>query len=413
MTRVAVVGQGKLGFPVAAYLAHRGAQVMGIDVDQDIVETINRGESPVPSEPGASDHVRELVASGALRATSDYAEAIPGADVVVVLVPLLARDGAPDFTVLDAAVAETARHIAGGTLVVFETTLPVGATRERFTPALRSVSSDVLVAYSPERVSSNRVWRDLETYPKLIGGVDDPSARAAADFYRDHLTAEVRVLASSETAELAKLAETTYRDLNIAFANELAKFADEWSVDVTEVIDAANSQPYSHIHRPGVGVGGHCIPHYPHLLQASTQGSPLIAVARGINEEMPEWVVRRIEKEVGPLAGTSVHLLGASYRGGVKEAASSPAHALVACLRARGADVGVSDPYFTPAELRRLGLPPGTGDGAEVIVLVTDHRRYRAIDWRRYAPALIVDGRGVLDRREVEAAGCRYLGVGR
>ncbi len=413
MTRVAVVGQGKLGFPVAAYLAHRGAEVVGIDVDPSVVGTINRGESPVPTEPGATDHVADLVATGALRATSDYAEGVGDAEAVLVLVPLLARDGAPDFSMLDAAVAEIARHLAPRALVVFETTLPLGTTRQRFAPVLRSVSSEVRVAYSPERVSSNRVWRDLDTYPKLVGGVDGPSAEAAAAFYRRYLAADVRLLSSAETAELAKLAETTYRDLNIAFANELAKFADEWSIDVGEVIDAANSQPYSHIHRPGVGVGGHCIPHYPYLLQASTQGSSLIATAREINEHMPEWVIQRIEKEVGPLAGTTVHLLGVSYRGGVKEAASSPVHALVASLLARDAAVTVSDPFYSAEELRRLGLPPGPADGAEVIVLVTDHQRYRSIDWRRHAPALIVDGRGALDRREVEAAGCRYLGVGR
>lgn len=408
---LAVIGAGKLGFPVAAYYANRGATVVAVDTAPDVVAAINKGTSPIGFEPGASEHVETLVAAGRLQADTSY-DAISTADVVVVLVPLLAHGGSPDFSILDASVDEIAKHVRADATVIFETTLPVGTTRRRFTPKLREQASSVRVAFSPERVYSGRIWRDLETYPKLVGGVDEASTESALAFYEQYLEADVWPMASVETAELVKLAETTYRDINIAFANELARFADEWGADVRDVIRAANSQPYSHIHRPGVGVGGHCIPHYPYLLQRSTSGSKLIETARSINERMPEWVVDRVTREIGSLGGHTALLLGVAYRGGVKETASSPAFGLQDALQARGATVIAADPCYTSEELDALGFTARRNEQPDVIIVVTDHDEYRTIDWSRFAPALVVDGRNILDGDLVRSFGHRYLGVG-
>jgi nucleotide sugar dehydrogenase len=228
-----------------------------------------------------------------------------------------------------------------------------------------------------------------------------------------YLGGEVWRLRSAEAAEMAKLAETTYRDLNIAFANELARFSDEWGLDVIEVIEAANSQPYSHIHRPGVGVGGHCLPHYPYLLQASTSGSDLVRMGRLLNEAMPGWVVRRIAKEGGPLQGKKVHLLGVAYRGGVKESSTSPVFPLHRLLEAEGAVVSASDPLYGSEEIEALGLRPGDWTEADILVLVTDHLEYRAIDWSLHQPRLFVDGRNVYRPEDLMKWGIPYLGVGR
>ncbi len=410
--KAAVIGLGKLGLPVAAYYANGGASVVGVDIAPQVVETVNAGESPVGPEPGMDEAFDRLVESGALRATTDFSD-VAGADVVIVLVPLLAHDGEPDFSALDAATAALAPHLSSGALVIYETTLPVGATRGRFTSVLRDAQASCLVAFSPERVSSGRIWRDLETYPKLVGGVDQASADAAAAFYGKYLPAEIRTLHSAEEAELVKLAETTYRDLNIAFANELARFSDEWGVDVVDVIEAANSQPYSHIHRPGVGVGGHCIPHYPYLLQGSTSGSDLVAAGRTINERMPAWVADRIEREAGPITGHTVVIRGVAYRGGVKESASSPTFALAEALEDRGATVLVEDPCYSEDEVRALGFQPWAGESAAVVVVATDHAEYHSLDWSAHPPALVVDGRNRLDRAPILEAGHTYLGIGR
>lgn len=411
--RLAVVGLGKMGLPVAAYYAHKGAIVAGLDIDPVRVAEVNSGVSSIGAEPGLDDHLAELVAGRSLVGTTSYPQAISDADVVIVLVPLLTRDGFADFSQLDNSVQEIANHLAEKTMVIFETTLPIGTTRNRFASVLREARPGTLVVFSPERVSSGQTWRDLDMYPKLVGGVDPDSTRAGVAFYRRYLPAEVRALGSSEAAEMTKLAETTYRDINIAFANDLARFADEWEVDVGEVIAGANSQPFSHIHRPGVGVGGHCIPHYPHLLQASTSGSELIATARRTNENMPTYVVSRIAEEMDGLAGKRVLLLGLAYRAGVPETASSPTFELVDRMADAGATAYVTDPLFDSDHIRSLGLEPWSGGAVDVIVLVTDHPEYLEQDWEIHDPALVFDGRNALEAVRVLRAGHRYLALGR
>jgi nucleotide sugar dehydrogenase len=410
--KVAVIALGKMGLPVAAYYAHRGATVVGVDTDSAKIDQIRRGVSPIGREPGVDEHLSRLIEQEVLVASGSY-EVIEDAEIVIVLVPLVTEKGVPNFTHLDSAVEEISVHVSEGATVIFETTVPVGITRNRYAPILRKVHPSVGVVFSPERVSSGRTWRDLDTYPKIVGGVDAASAEAARRFYSTYLPAEVKVVGSSEAAEMTKLAETTYRDINIAFANELARFSDEWDVDVLEVIDAANSQPYSHVHQPGVGVGGHCIPHYPYLLEASTSGSPLIRAARIVNEAMPQVVLGITKEHVGDLEGKDVVLLGAAYRPGVPEVTSSPVFALDTGLRTSGSRVWVDDPLFDDVALERFGLRPWHGEAPDAFILVTGHEIYQTFDWSRYHPAVVIDGRNSLDRHTVEAAGHRYVGLGR
>jgi UDP-N-acetyl-D-glucosamine dehydrogenase len=284
-----------------------------------------------------------------------------------------------------------ARGVRAGTTVVIETTVPVGTTRGRVAPQM---PDGVLVAFSPERVSSGHVLRDLATYPKLVGGVDAASEARAVELYRSFITeAEVRPMGSAEAAELTKLAETTYRDLNIGFANELARYADGLGLDVQQIIDAANSQPYSHIHRPGVAVGGHCIPVYPRFYLAGDTDARLPAVAREVNETMPAYAAALLSDLIGGLDGTRVLILGVAYRGGVKETAFSGAFPLRDALVGYGAQVMASDPLYDDAELRALGFEPWDGEPVEGVVVQADHREYETLE----IPADgIVDGRGIV-----------------
>lgn len=413
MTNLAVVGIGKLGLPIATYFAHKGATVVGVDIADTVVDLVNRGESPIGDEPGVDEHLAELVSSGRFRATIDYEDGIGSADVVIVTVPLITHGGEPDYRHLNSAVGSMLHHLRDTALVIFETTLPVGVTRQRFLPHIRKHVASALVAFSPERVSSGHIWRDLDTYPKLVGGVDEESTAAAVAFYRKYLDAAVWAMDSAEAAELTKLAETTYRDINIAFANELAVISDDLGVDVTAVIDAANSQPYSHIHRPGIGVGGHCIPHYPHLLQQSTVGSDLARESRRVNDDMPERLADVLAAEMGSLAGRTVLLLGVAYRPGVPETASSPAFPFRDACIARGATVMATDPLFSDSELKDFGFTPWDGTPVDAFVLVTDHAEYKQFAFSEYPAAVVLDGRNALDGHAIESAGHRYRGTGR
>jgi UDP-N-acetyl-D-mannosaminuronic acid dehydrogenase len=423
--KIAVVGLGHIGLPLAVQYASRGHEVVGCDLDAAVVEAINRGESPHDDEPAVSERVPDLVREGRLRATTDDAEGVRGAEVAVVIVPVVVDEAREvDFGQIDAATADVARGLSAGTLVIYETTLPVGTTRDRLGPMLEAGSglragTDFDLAFSPERVLVGRVLVDLQRYPKIVGGTTDAATARAVAFYEAVLEpgTEVRAMASAEAAELTKLAETTYRDVNIAFANELAQVADRRGIDVTEIIDAANSQPYSHIHQPGVGVGGHCIPVYPHLLFRDAPELRLPPLARAVNDGMAAYAVGRLGEVLGPLDGVPVLVLGLGYRGDVREDFFSSALLLREALAAAGATVYAHDPYFDGDHLRGRGFVPYdlfAPQPVRAVILQAAHAAYRDLDVSALPGVeVVLDGRNVLDRKRVEAAGIRYLGVGR
>lgn len=424
--RIAVVGLGHIGLPLAVQYASRGHEVLGVDIDAGLVETLNRGESPHLDEQALIDRVPELVAAGRMRATTWEDPAGFGeAEAVVIIVPVVVdAERQIDFKPIDAATRDVARHLGRGALVIYETTLPVGTTRDRFAPLLAEGSGfqlgrDFHLAFSPERVLVGRVLLDLRRYPKIVGGTSEESTRRAVDFYRAVLDegTEVRAVASADAAELVKLAETTYRDVNIAYANELAQYAARHGIDVTEVIESANSQPYSHIHQPGVGVGGHCIPVYPHFLFNGDPELRIPPLAREINQGMGAFTIDAIEDKLGSLDGQPVLVLGIAYRGDVREDAFSSAFPLRDELLAAGARVYGHDPYFDAEHLRRVGFEPYDLDNPEpirVAVLQAAHAAYVEMDPGAIPGLeLFVDGRNAIDRKPYERAGIGYVGIGR
>jgi UDP-N-acetyl-D-glucosamine dehydrogenase len=423
--RIAVVGLGHIGLPLAVQYATRGHHVTGADIDPRIVDAVNRGESPHLDEEALIEGVPRVSASGNLRASTNTAEAVQGAEAVVVIVPVVVDAARQiDFGQIDAATRDIARGLQPGTLVLYETTLPVGTTRDRFGAMLAEGSGleldrDFFLAFSPERVLVGRVFLDLRRYPKIVGGTSDESSRRAVAFYTAVLDdgTEVRPVANAETAEMTKLAETTYRDVNIALANEYARYAARKGIDVLEVIGAANSQPYSHIHQPGVGVGGHCIPVYPHFLFNGDPELRLPPMARAINEEMAAWTVALAEERVGSLDGAPVVVLGIAYRADVREDAFSSAFRLRDELKASGARVYGHDPFFTDEHLQRMGFEPydlAAPAEARVAILQAGHADYGNLDPRAIpALELFVDGRNALDPGAFRRAGVSYVGIGR
>lgn len=415
--RITVVALGKIGLPLAVQFASKGHEVIGVDVNPVVVDLVNKGEEPFPGEAHLAEKLAEVVASGFLRATTDYAEAIPPSDAVVLVVPLFVDDATwePDFGWMDAATKSLAQHLTPGTLVSYETTLPVGTTRNRWKPMLEDGSGlvegrDFHLVFSPERVLTGRVFADLRKYPKLIGGLSEVGAAEARAFYEAVLDFDERPdldrrngvwdLGSAEAAEMAKLAETTYRDVNIGLANQFGKFAAEHGIDVFQVIEASNSQPYSHIHRPGIAVGGHCIPVYPRLYLWGDPEATVVRAAREANMQMPEYTVGLLEAaRGGQLDGARVVVLGASYRGRVKETAFSGVFPTVEALRAAGADVLVHDPMYSDDELQKLGFSPyHLGNPVDAAIVQADHDEYRelAVD-DLPGVTVLVDGRDVTD----------------
>ena len=422
---VAVYGLGKMGLPLAAVYAETTGNVIGVDVDEAVVRELEAGGCHVDGEPGLPELVDELVESGAFRPTTDSAAAAAEAAVHVLIVPtLLTEEREPDLSMLEAAVRDVAGGVDPGDQVVVECTVPPGTSREVVRPIVAEESGldpgEFGVAFCPERTSSGRALRDIRgAYPKIVGGVDDESARVAELIYGEISSNEVIPVADAATAESVKLFEGLYRDVNIALANELATLADDLGIDVTEAIEAANTQPFCDIHSPGPGVGGHCIPYYPYFVMTRVdEGTPLLRTAREVNDAMPEFTARKAVEQldaagVAPEDAT-VLLLGLTYRPGVAETRATPARPIAEDLSARGARVLAADPMLVAED---GSIPPGIDiDGVDpdefaattipledvettdpdAILMVTPHEEFDAIDWTAFEDTALVDGRGTV-----------------
>ncbi len=428
--KIAVVALGKIGLPLAVQFAKKGHHVIGSDVNQKTVDLVNAGTEPFPGEDHLAQYLAETVKSGHLTATTDTTTAVSESDAVVIVVPLFVdEEGIPDFGWMDAATENIAKGLKPGTLVSYETTLPVGTTRNRFAPALEKGSGlvagkDFHLVFSPERVLTGRVFADLRKYPKLVGGINEASTKAGIKFYEAVLDFDDRAdlaekngvwdLGTAEASEMAKLAETTYRDVNIALANQFAIFAEGANIDIAKVITASNSQPYSHIHQPGIAVGGHCIPIYPRFYLWNDPEATVVRSAREANAKMPEHAVSLLAQSLGDLKGKKVAVLGISYRGGVKESAFSGVFGTVAALKSRGADVVVNDHMYNDEEITSLGFTPyAIGESVDAVILQADHKEYKGLSKKDFPGVQgVVDGRRAMSAKNFEGIAFRVIGAG-
>jgi nucleotide sugar dehydrogenase len=425
---VSVIGVGKMGLPIAVWIASQGAKVWACDQNRGVVEAIELGQPDV-DEPGVRELLAEVLAAGRLQATSDTAMATAESDVVIVIVPaVLTAENHADLRNLEGASSDIARGLRPGTLVVYETTVPVGTTRQRMIPILRASGlepgSDFLVAYSPERVKSRLVMRYLAETPKVVGGFDDPSAAAAASFYETYLRAPVIDVGPLEAAEFVKLSGMVYRDVNIAVANQLAAYAEAVGFDAMPIFDAANTDGETQLLKPGIGVGGHCTPVYPYFLLDDAQRRgvdvSLAADAREVNDLQAGRAVARLDSVLEGLSGRRVGVLGLGFRPEVKEHICSPTFLVEASLRSYGAAARVHDPLYTDAELAAHGFAAWHPDqlsewAPEALVLVTGHNAFANLDLATLQQAglrVVVDGRRFWDAGTVAAHGLTYLGIG-
>ncbi|MCD6510265.1 MAG: nucleotide sugar dehydrogenase [Thermoprotei archaeon] len=435
--KLAVMGLGWMGLPTACLYAKAGVHVIGIDISEDVVKAINSGRCHLEAEPELKALVKELVSRGTLRATSDVIEGLRESDVVIVVVPTLIKEGKPDYSALTKAAEDLGNAMKPGSLIIVESTVGPGVTEGLFARRIQEIGGlrpgvDYGLAYSPIRAMAGRALRDIQNYPRILGAVDERSFLVAEGVLRIIVKGGIVGVSNIMTAEAVKLAENVYRDVNIALVNELAKLFERIGVDVYEVIRAANTQPYAHLHIPGIGVGGHCIPVNPYFLLdvANSHGIELKLVkeARRVNDSMPDHAIslltRALRRTGRRLSDAKVAILGLSYRGNVKEHRYSPTLRLYELLKGRAREVVIYDPYYTAEELERLGLR-GTDTledavkGASCIIIATDHDDFRMLDFRAIArlaneEAVLLEGRPVIDRPEVVvSSGLRYVGIGR
>jgi nucleotide sugar dehydrogenase len=416
METVGIFGLGQVGSAVARRAIEVGHPVRCVDLDESLVERINGGDY-FPSSTDAS-----------VRATTDGRSVVPECDVVLVAVPTPLRSNhAVDLDFLEMAARDVAAGIEPGgdpPLVVVESTVPPGTTRTVVQPAFEeaglSVGEDLHLGVTPERVDpGNEEW-PLERIPRVTSALTSDGRRRIHGFYDGLLEAEVHPVAEPEIAESAKIVENAFRDVNIAFVNELARSFDELGIDTTAVLDAAATKPFGFMRfAPGAGVGGDCIPVDPYLLieRAERTGfdHQLLKMSRSVNDRMPEYVVTKAIKALndeGVLPKTAtVVLLGRAFKPGVADDRNSPYHHIRRGLEEFGVTVETFDPYF-PEE----STVESPYVGADGLVLVTDHEEFRPLDWGRVADndvSVLVDGRNVYDPERLRDHGIAYVGVGR
>ena len=410
---IAVIGAGYVGMPHAQTFAEAGKKVVLVDVLQDVVDAINRGESHIQDVSDAE--LGPLVESGAIVATTDFAAVADAAAIVIAVPTPLSPQREPDVGAIRAASTSIAPHLRAGHLVVLESTTYPGTTREVVQPILEAGSglkagSDFHLAFAPERVDPGREDFTTKTTPKVVGGIDAGSTRAAADLYLGALDS-VHEVSSPEAAELTKLLENIFRSVNIALVNELAQLCDRMGIDVWEVVDAAATKPFGFMSfKPGPGLGGHCIPLDPYYLSWKARefdfNTRFVELAGEINNNMPYFCRSVISQALNhgagkSLKGSKILVLGVAYKADIDDVRESPAEKIVELLKTAGADVAYHDPHV--AEFDGMTSSPLDPEAYDCVVIVTAHsgidyadvveRGKVIVDFRNATKGAEVDGK--------------------
>jgi UDP-N-acetyl-D-mannosaminuronic acid dehydrogenase len=424
--KLAVIGLGYVGLPVACTFAKAGLNVTGVDLLQERIAKINLGHSPIEgNEPGLAELLAEVIKSKKFTASGNY-ENIADCDVVLIAVETpVDQENMPRYEALRSALTSLAKVLKSGALVIIESTIAPGTMDKVVVPILedttgRKVNDGFYLGNCPERVMPGRLLKNLTSVGRVVGGMTAETSETMTSLYRQIIPDADLDPADCVTAELVKTTENAYRDVQIAFANEVAMISEVVGGNVWKVRELVNKSPGRHMLQPGAGVGGHCIPKDPWLLAYSANGSGtnlrLIPTARAINDNMPIYVANLLEnalEESGKkIKGSRILVMGYAYLEDSDDIRNSPSEVLASNLKSRGADVAIHDPYVQEYQ----GDVLNKAAGCDAAVLMVKHGEYRGLDLSKLArvlnSSLIVDGRGFYPRVKAEAAGLRYVGIG-
>ena len=417
--QVSVVGLGYVGLPVALLTRKKGYQVTGIDLDKPKVVAINKHKDPI-----GEDYIAENIKTAGLKATSDF-NAIKLSDIIIICVPTPVKDGyQPDLGPLKGAVKSAAQHLARGALVIIESTINPGVCDEVVIPLVEKVSGyklnqDFWVSHCPERINPGDKKWTVENIPRVVGSSDDKGLARTVEFYNSILDSTVKPMASLKEAESVKIIENAFRDVNIAFVNELAMSFSKLGINIKHVIEGAATKPFSFMpHYPGVGVGGHCIPVDPYYLIEYAKGfgfdHEFLRLARQINNGMPAFSVSLLEEGLGQagskLKGSTVAVLGLSYKPNVADDRESPSYKLIDILKSKGAKVVSYDPYsLDKSSAKTLS---SALKAVDAVIVATNHDEFLRLSPKDFKCKVFIDGKNSFDPRAFEAAGVVYRGIG-
>jgi UDP-N-acetyl-D-mannosaminuronic acid dehydrogenase len=423
MSSVCVHGLGYVGLPTAAMLANYGHSVIGYDVDNDLVDDLQEGRITV-DEPGLRAFVTEALNSENLQVTDEVRPA--KYHIITVPTPFDHETKTANLSYIETAGETIQQHLRPGDSVLLESTVPPGTTVQTLQPVLEQsgldAGEDFALIHCPETVLPGNIITELRENDRIIGGVNGVSTEAAVRLYDSFVEGDIHTTTDATTAEFVKLIQNTYRDTNIALANELARIAHDYDIDSREAIQLANEHPRVELHQPGPGVGGHCLPIDPWFLGQNSDELNLIATARSVNDSMANYVVELVESNLGRLTGKQIAVLGVAYKGDVDDARNSPGLAIARQLQHTVAEVPASvspdggdptvtvklnDPHVEDQTLDLQSLDEAT-EGVDAVVITTDHDAYTQIDAERVAARmagdLVVDTKAVVDQHAWEKA---------
>ncbi|MFQ6129049.1 MAG: nucleotide sugar dehydrogenase [Thermoplasmata archaeon] len=431
MKRIAVVGLGYVGIPVASSFSKEGFEVIGIDINVSKIKMINEGVCPiVGKEPGLKEIFEEAYKNYGLRATNDFSKC-RGADAILISVdtPIDERSKIPGFESLKAALSSVGENLSRGTLVCIESTIAPGTMSKIVKPILEEKSAlnageDFYLAHCPERLKVGKLLHNLINCDRIVGGIDAKSGKVARSLYERISKGKV-LLTDALTAEVVKTTENAYRDVEIAFANELALICEKLGIDVFKTRELVNTSPDRHMHEPGSGVGGHCLPKDSWLLLYGAEKSPegsLISLARDINDMMPhhlfELTKEAFQESGSNLEGSRVAVMGFAFIEDSDDARNTPALPVVEKLRESGSDVIVHDPYVNNFEGVNLtkDLDEALRD-ADAAIFVTKHEAYHNLTpedlTSKMKGRIVIDGRNMFDKSELQRIGVIYKAIGK
>jgi UDP-N-acetyl-D-mannosaminuronic acid dehydrogenase len=416
MKSICVIGIGYVGLPTAAMFASKGHRVVGFDLNEKAVNALNRGEIII-EEPGLGDLVKKVVADGNLTATTTCPD---DCDVYIIAVPTpINPDKTADMRFVESATRSLVPKVRKGCIVILESTSPPRTVTDLMLPILKEtgleIGEELLVAHSPERILPGRVLEELRTNSRIVGGINEKSSKAVKEVYESIVEGEI-FITTSTTAEMCKLMENTFRDVNIALANELAKMAEELGVNAWDVIRMANQHPRVNILSPGPGVGGHCIALDPWFLVEKSKQAKLIHQARLNNDGMPEFVKNKIDGIVGGLNGKTVAVYGATYKPNIDDVRESPIMHLIDMLKEAGATVRVCEPHAADKLENCFDMYEAPKD-ADILVLGVNHDEFNDVDFKKLVAEMktpnVLDTRNFWCEKAVTEAGGTYYLLGR
>ncbi len=432
---VCVVGIGRIGLPTALMFARSGFKTVGVDIDKDLVARLSSGNFSLKDEPGLEDVFRQVVDDGLFRVTTSLEDGISCSDIVVLSLPTpVAGDNIPDYSALRTVSRQLSDLIRVGSVIVVESTIEPGFLENEFLGLVEGGKAEAMagvnvgVGVCPEAANPGEILRDFARLPRLVGATDGKTAKKIAEVYRHAFPVDFRMVPDCKTANAAKLVANVFRDVNIAFVNELALLFDRLGIDTKEVLEAANSKYNFQIHYPGAGVGGPCLPanSYQLLNSARATGGRLpriIETGRQVNEQMPAYVVDLLKdalREAGKeIESSMVLVLGVSYKPDVMDMRVSPAESVILEARRAGAMIKIYDPYFKGVMAYGIRTESSLNEaisGTDAAVIVTAHAEFQDIDLGHFAKMrtpVLVDARGIVDIHLAEEAGLVFRGLGR